>query len=614
LPPAAVLQGTIALGNAPANPDGMPPIALDAATHRLPFRLDRALVLLRGFKLAFRDGQAHEVARWRTRLAAPGTYAVPPGGSIRVSADALLLPAADNSGLANDALVYYSVLAWDSTQTELFTGAIEGAMENPEDDAVGALLETRDPCPVAMVSTASDPATYRADAEARCGQLFVAPRHLFQSSYWSFNDQEYDEIYLELGDYFRETLARGRGPRASLLHEDRRVQWGVSGALDGDGKEGIWQEVGGNVLTGRSLRVGPDPHPDTGAVGLSYSRGVALSLAYVGPRPPRGAAGHWTEPWSVWRRIGLSYPVFGDVAVVGVQLLHALPEGPLRELEVEVEGAYYDGQIVDWQYGAGVATDASGSKRRLVYAFPSFAAVRRTSAFAAPQLEARPALECQGVVGLGPTWCDNSASVINTGNGHALITEVAPGMHPQDARFGYSFIWRGQRLHDLAALRDRLPLQLRPGESLLVSARYTPEARPDGRESFLDIGFLTLRTLAPTIHTTVTANGHGRMPDPAGAWMPAALTLSAAAPAQTAALCPTGTTALVIDWNAPTGGLYFDPPAAGFSAAPAPNQPDECLAVIVSHPNPQSAAGAEAVLCAATNAGPIALPVRVAGN
>jgi hypothetical protein len=302
------------------------------------------------------------------------------------------------------------------------------------------------------------------------------------------------------------------------------------------------------------------------------------------------------------------------MAVVGMRRLHALPEGPLRELEVEVEGAYYDGEIVDWQYGAGVATDASGSNQRLVYANPSFAAVRRTSAFAAPQLDARPALECQGVVGLGPTWCDNTASVINTGNGHALITEVAPGTHPEDARFAYSFIWRGQRLYDLAALRDRLPLQLRPGESLLVSARYTPEARPDGRERFLDVGFLNLRTPIPTLHATVTANGHGRMPDPAGVWMPAELTLSAAAPAQTAALCPTGTTALVIDWNAPTGGLYFDPPAAGFSAAPAPNQPDECLAVIVSHPSPQSAAGAEATLFAATNAGPIALPVRFAGN
>jgi hypothetical protein len=626
LPPAAVLQTAVAIGAPPSVPDAYPPIPLGPVTHRLPFNLDRAIVLLRGFKLDFTDQKAHKVSRIGVGFNGQTLFKTLPGGAITIDPDAFMLPAADNSGLDNNAVIYYTVLAWEDNQTELYTAAIGDYVEDANDTSASGLLSTRDPCPVAVLSTSPDPEQYRADAEERCGQIFAALSRFELASSWAWNDQVYDRLTFEAGDYAWAELGWALGPNASLLHDDRRIDWGVSGIMEGDGKPGLYVEVEANILTGRSLTVGPDPHANVDAVRNSYPPPVPLSWpANLGQRPPLGSVGHWLYTWDVWRQSGLSWPVFADVAAVGLRRFDFMPEDELDTLEVEVEGAHYDGEIVDWQVGLGIWSGppiqggALGSGHYAL-GWPQFAAVKRKAAFAAPRLKTIGNFECAGVVGLGAQGCNNTVVIRNTGDGQALITQVAPGIDPQDARFRYSFIWRGERLYDLASLGARLPLQLRPGEQLLVGAWYEPEPWPDGRETFLDIGFLNFRTANPVVHASLWANGRGRMPAAAGEWRPNALTFEAlsvgGSSAQIATLVTTGQTTLVINWQGPNGGLYFADPTLGFTVTPAPQQPEsEALLVVVDYvPQTGTYYNAATTLYADTNAGLIALPVRATLN
>src|SRR5581483_4074728 len=546
LPPAAVLQGFVGISTfvPPVNPPpnvivppsfeqrfGKPP---GAETLSLPFGLDRAVVMIRGVRWEFAHPFPHPITELSAGVAPLGIAEfAPDAGQLTITPSGRMV---GEAGTAHEfhLIVDYLVLAWRSTQVELFGGFGSAASERTQDNQAVTRITLSDPCPFSS-STLS--------VERRrevCGPLFGAPQSLALRMDAA---QEIDRLDLVVAS---ETgLASRQG--LSLRRDDHDGQpivvWEQGAALDGSDDDAQRMEFVGTVLTGTGLRVGPDalgpplPHAVRNAADPQ-----TLPRADTGPREDRSSYGFSAQ---VHRDFGIAWPLLGDVAFVAFEQLYTEPSGPLQQLDFEVAGDAYAGSIIDWKTGLGINTEppiiggAGASRDRFIGATALFGALDNMTPFSLASAAKRDVVFESGVQGLTQRGVDIPGFIENNSRDALWIDDIRRGTQPADNLFELEFLLtrhpmeRGSgaglsfvRVSE-QGLRERLPLLLRPDERITILGRYTPSAAsgflPDmgGVEFALRSG-LTRSVRVFALGTAVEAN-------PAGEWRPSELVFMSAA-------------------------------------------------------------------------------------
>ncbi len=456
-PAAVVKQGTVGAGG------------LDLA---LPYHCNQAAAILRGFKLQFTDQQPRELRAlgvtlgrlFPSRTIANGvrltfsySLAGHPGDFLRT----------DPAVAVHSALAYFSVLAWDDSQVELRTISAAGSA-HAEDSVLEGVIDVTDPCrahPDEIAAVGPDQA---------CGLLYGA-LHGFR--FGTDQVSKIDVCALALGILGGSGCALEPAGAASpaLISPaatgfpglgrmpNLRIRWQYCGLIEGCfDRYGV--DVSGDIITGRSLRVGS---------GLATA-GRAAAVPQVNRRP---APDHFfldlggVVPWNVE----------AEMAFVGLGTFLFEPAGPIAEMEIEVHGTDYDGTRVAWRLGAGLATEPpGGSDTHSVFGLPNVGAVVRKVHFEAPRLatqELRLSMT-PGFVALTP---DQYGALRNVGSAAALLSRITWG-GAQVAEFNFLAEYRGAILREYDLAR-RAPIELLPGETLLIGGRFLPLASATPNDS-----------------------------------------------------------------------------------------------------------------------------------
>lgn len=529
LPPAAVLQGTIVTegGNRsfaeftdpvyqlpePVDENGVviPFRTERVRTERLPFRCDRAIVMLRGFKLETLDQTPREVQRIAVevnpRLAAggvnqtPGVFRVERGGSVYLEPSGALITR-ERFAFGYRVHIYFTLVCWDSEQMDV---AIELAQQlqaplQQESSMTGNAIHVSDPC--------AQPGRLHNISGGVCGPLFGA---LQGFDFRTTEDQEVAELKLEVGTALTGPPPPESGPdfhtpfhlprevvaTPYLERVGMHVEWRFGSFLSGGDANYVYnpnaggvtytripnsysRSVRGAILTGESLVLRTD------------ASGFGIYRPRVGARPPQD---FFTNPLP-------DVPLEGDVAFVGLGGFNFEVDGPIREIEVELKATGYDGRRLQWKAAGGVSTTpwiSGGADPDTTdgYAFPlpTFGALTRRSIVARTQLAVQPDVEFNGHVGMLSLLPTQFGAIRNEGNIPALIIQgQISGPHVDE--FTMQLVHPVRGASETVFLRDlpsRGPIVLSPGETLLVGGWFftDTEAGPGDppRAAFLD--FLT---------------------------------------------------------------------------------------------------------------------------
>jgi hypothetical protein len=379
LPPAAVSQGKLAMEDgrgASSDPNARairlpdPGVPFGSQQIRLPFRCNRAVVMLRGFKLQFLDQHPAQVHRIGAGVnphpvghsggSPPGIFEVEPGGTITLEpAGMLSSDAREASGYR--ASIYYTLLAWDSEQMELQTLEVERTERFNQRGGVDiGSLEAADPC------TASERQRLGRGPDEVCGLLFGGMQEF---EFRMPADQDVDDLYLQVGqmggDCRGGEFAWDRLSYAHLERRGRTLDWQVCSYLSGGSDSGIChRRVRGTLFTGSSLRL------RTGGTGDFPI--MRITVDPTGPRP--GDDSFVSTPFP------FTWPVEADVAFLGLAEFIFSPSGPVRELTVEIRGSDYNGTEVQFQIGVGISatppvTGGLGEDRPMLSPFRRSAAL-----------------------------------------------------------------------------------------------------------------------------------------------------------------------------------------------------------------------------------------------
>jgi len=512
LPPAAVTQGTIATEFYPNPPEpggiGVPPLPDNEKgpkTLSLPFRCNRAVVLMRGFKFMFLDEQPHPVNRMAAGIGAPAVYEVERGGSITFAPQGDLSPFPEGiPGVIVTAepppfrvLIYYTVLAWDTDQADL----VPVAAEHAEDSRAGSGQNVPQPFGI----TVGDPCGALlpgSDPSLRCGQLHGGLQQFRYHLYplpWGPFAQNIDKFGLGIGmmggyecglpastGSFPGTVSPIIFNFPDLARAAGGIKWSFCTLLGGG--DGLYlRDSKGVVLTGRSIGLSTAAHS------------VGVALPDVGPRPdPNTFFGTFDG--------GLAWPIAADMAFLSLGIVYSEPNGPLRDLEVELSALDYDGHSFSWQLGGGVLTlppISNDDPARLLYAFPSFGGLTRKSVNPDARLSVQDLLFNNAVVGLAAQIPDQYGLVRNDGNVWINIGGTILG-GPNLGEYALWLSYRG-RIFNAYQLPDNTPIQLDPGEAITLSGWFVPqvEAPPDQPPSTAWIDFSTSSAAMPQIRVLI---------------------------------------------------------------------------------------------------------------
>jgi hypothetical protein len=458
---------------------------------RLPFHCDRHVALLRGFRLEFIDGQPHLLQTISVDL----DSRTEADGSITLLGSAEL-DAPDNS--AADATLYYTVVAWDSRQMEVLT-TDRFTTEHPQTDET-ITVELDDPCPLLGQLSGS------------CGPLFGALEG-WRISINGGRAEESEHFLLFWDIPFRP------GPPEVDWSLTRNIQW------EDDDVAYRWG-FSGQVLTGRSLIVNSIP-----------AQGLAVQVA-----PPRDDPNAFL--YGPDRTFGLWPAMQADLAFLGLTYFYADADGPFRQLDVEVKGTAYDGQVMKWEIGCGVASEAVGSgETHACIGFPVFGGLKRRLDFARPRVAIQN-LRFGGVpVGFAGMPVQFGA-LLNIGDSPVLVSSVTRSGADQNIDLGLLLPWVGSPPRHLGNQNRRPfpdppfppfpdpdrhgwyflevagtvplgPWVLYPGQAILVGGRF---ASQDEQLHDAGLDFQTNDQLA--VDTEVVATGRGLHAAPGGDWIP----------------------------------------------------------------------------------------------
>jgi hypothetical protein len=393
--------------------------------------------------------------------------------------------------------------------------------------------------------------------------------------------------------------------------------WGFLSETDTDGFAIHTMRVDGVVLQGHnnSLLLGADraaAEEDQRATLHSFDIGQSSFLAYAqGPRAPIGDYFYNTD--TIRDDYNLAWPVKGDVAFTGLNYFFFYPEGPVEELDVEIAGDTFLGNIIDWKMGLGVNTlpGITGgldiSPKRGIFSIPTFGSINR-GIWSAPSSALWSEFRVRdAVVGCTNYYPRDVGFIESKGQAPLLINDVNKGNSTDDSYFDYHFNWRGQTM-SLAELKQRLPILLWKNEKLEIRTTYTP-LQPGGVPgTALEPHHATLIfNTNSEVHGTITyrTNGSTRAGNANAEWLPDSIDFGYVPPEQsitrTAMLHTTGDLPLCIN------ELYIEDPNSGFEITSVRNTPEpEVVAIAVRFINSSglnTRAQEQTRLIANTNAG-----------
>ncbi|MCW5621590.1 MAG: hypothetical protein KIS79_10830, partial [Burkholderiales bacterium] len=620
LPPAAVLQGLVGVEGARTGPQALAPFAqrygvpAGPRTFELPYRFDRAVAFLRGFRLEASDAPPRTLKRLSIGLqqndmvfhAGQGdTLTLTPFGSVRQT---------EGGGLPFDIVAYYTVVAWDSRQVDLGYALGESRIELHE--RLNQLWN----------STYPSIHTHGLSLPAQGERLFAG---LQSVSIELMDEDEIDELVLWPG-YQRGV--RWAFDDAPMLRElSGATVWRMQSRVETDEDRLHWNNVRMVLLAGHSgsLSLGADlpadPLDDVTTVRASQSwSSHVFTNNVIGPRlPPRAVT---FDPAAIRDR-RLAWPLRATVPFLTLGLT-MVKVGTLGELDVEARGEFYDGRLVDWSLSYGWSHDPLTSethgRRRGMLAFPVFGAVNPAMPRAGGRPSTAPLVMSDAVIG-----CENPPEypglVQNTDRVPLRIVAVQPYYNPHlldddgnvierptpPRMFDYEFLWRGQRF-DVAGLLARLPLHLRAGEHLQIHPTYTPAgpAGVPGTALPTHGGYILFETEhSPYPNFVWSVSGRTDGIRPAARWSVPRVQLGEIAPGttrrQTVQLESTGDARLCVT------RAYFNESPSGFAVFSHSNALDPAVFTIelgCTHAQPQDCQG-RTDLIIESNAGTLTLPV-----
>ena len=537
LPPAAVLQGTLVTEGGrgsfaeftgvgwqlpdPTDRDGN---SIPFRTERsrsvpMPFRFNRAVVMLRGFKLQMLDGIPHEVQRIAAEVnprlvggppqQKPGVFIFERGSSVVLEPRGALITR-ERRPPGYRVHIYFTLVGWDSDQVDVAVEQGEQSQSlQQESVASGIPLGIRDAC-------------LNSRGFEGCGELFGALQGFeFQMP----RDQEVDRLTMTVG---ADLSAPGvSGLRAAgfamvpieeneipaLTRARSRVDWGFGSFLSGGDVDYTYNNPDVlNPLVPTIASIVPSPYSRTvrGAVMAgpsvrleNWEQGFRVyAFPEVGPRPdPQTFYDDEALPESI---------VEGDLAFVGLGAFTFHLEDPVRELEVELLGDTYDGRVLRCKLGGGISSTHAGLITGSAFgsggpdlegranAIPAVGCLSRRSVVPRPQLQIQH-LEFVGWTGLLTYSPSVLGAIRNVGNIPAVLTNIQRS-GPQHLSFMFTLHHRGVELRSWSAIA------ILPGETLLVGGRFFPatpaEPDPSLYEAFLD--FETNLTAPRTLRMNVT--------------------------------------------------------------------------------------------------------------
>jgi hypothetical protein len=506
-PPAAVTQGTLGMENYPNPPKpgtiGVPPLPKNQKgpnTVYLPYNFNRAVVLMRGFKFLFLDEKPYRVGTIGAGIGAPATFEVERRGSITfapvgdLSAWVSGIPGVTITGDPPPfrVLIYYTVVAWDSDEVELrpLGGQVqEDVLYAQANQPTPLTISIPELCP--NLQPGSDPSQ-------RCGLLYGGLqdfRYCVSPPVYGPYNQEVDKFGLAVGQMGGGSCGVPSSA-GSPLGEIAPVPFGFPDLF----------RAGGNINWSFCTDLG-EPYPYLRAL-----RGVVLAGRSVGLNnnvPSSGGivifnVGPRARPDDFFFTFDgdAAWPIEGDMGMLSLGFVYSEPNGPLRELGIEVSGLHYDGERFAWQLGGGVLTlpvVSNDDPARFLFGWPTFGTLSRRFLNPDTRLSVQDLVFDNGVVGLVTEVPSQLGMIRNDGNVAINVADVtAGGPDVTDYAFWINY---NAGIFSLDQLPSNAPIQLGPGEALLVTGWFVPQAdAPSGqppRTAWID--FRTSSTAAPQV-------------------------------------------------------------------------------------------------------------------
>jgi hypothetical protein len=521
LPAAAVTQEHVEIVRSVAPPAGVGPASV---VKTLPFGCDQCVVLLRGFKVAFLDGQPHPIRGLRLEL------------DVRNEDREIYIAPSNRSGLLTSTpyppqsvKLYYTLLAWDSRQVDLRQVPISGGIWFGQ--GWGAANEAIRPSPPEILRV-PDPCGGQS-----CGLLFGA----FTSIDIRFATRNLERLMVDCGWPLRVPSEKAiHWPVAVRVWDTQYIifsyHWKVHGViLTGPGLTlspfGVGidifpraEEFGPVLDPGEASPLSPGNDPRTRRVGGSFPFSDPC-----GVRPPPENDDHFVLNTAEVTDFGVAWPLEAQMAFPVLRgFITDFENNPVRELELEFHSRSYDGTVMDWEFGSGRSGDEPDSED----CFPLGGRLGFAGVIARRQHQQTVLWVQDGIFDAAPGFVSLSPSrfgaLHNQGPGNVLITGLTVGgpeaerfnlvlgkLHPGIPPWGEGLPPSGGVLFTVDQFYQQQPLRLVPGQALFVGGSYYTETETPGT-AWLDV----VTNLPEQRLMRIIMTGRPIAVHPSGNWLP----------------------------------------------------------------------------------------------